>query len=60
MIMLIALVSGLVWLIINHDISFAINVLISVLVVACPCSLGLATPLSIVIASGESSKKAYL
>ena len=59
-IMLIALVSGLVWLIINHDISFAINVLISVLVVACPCSLGLATPLSIVIASGESSKKGIL
>ena len=59
-IMLIALVSGLVWLIINHDISFAINVFISVLVVACPCSLGLATPLSIVIASGESSKKGIL
>ena len=59
-IMLITLVSGLVWLIINHDISFAINVFISVLVVACPCSLGLATPLSIVIASGESSKKGIL
>ena len=59
-IMLIALVSGLVWLIINHDISFGINVFISVLVVACPCSLGLATPLSIVIASGESSKKGIL
>ena len=59
-IILIALVSGLIWLAINHDFSFAINVFISVLVVACPCSLGLATPLSIVIASGESSKKGIL
>ena len=59
-IMVIAVLSGLVWFAINRDVSWAINVFISVLVVACPCSLGLATPLSIVIASGESSKKGIL
>ena len=59
-IMIIAVLSGLVWFAINRDVSWAINVFISVLVVACPCSLGLATPLSIVIASGESSKKGIL
>ena len=59
-IMIIAVLTGLVWFAINRDVSWAINVFISVLVVACPCSLGLATPLSIVIASGESSKKGIL
>ncbi len=59
-IMIIAVLSGIIWYAINKDVSWAINVFISVLVVACPCSLGLATPLSIVIASGESSKKGIL
>ena len=59
-IIIIAILSGIVWLAISKDISKAINTFISVLVVACPCSLGLATPLSIVIASGESSKKGIL
>ena len=59
-IMLIAVLAGIIWFIINRDVSWSINVFISVLVVACPCSLGLATPLSIVIASGESSKKGIL
>ena len=59
-IIVIAVLSGLVWFAINRDVSWAINVFISVLVVACPCSLGLATPLSIVIASGKSSKKGIL
>ena len=59
-IMIIAVLSGLVWFAINREVSWAINGFISVLVVACPCSLGLATPLSIVIASGESSKKGIL
>lgn len=59
-IMLIAVLTGIIWFIINRDVSWSINVFISVLVVACPCSLGLATPLSIVIASGESSKKGIL
>ena len=59
-IMIIAILAGIIWFAINNDISFAVNIFISVLVVACPCSLGLATPLSIVIASGEASKKGIL
>lgn len=59
-IIIIAILSGIAWLAISKDISKAINTFISVLVVACPCSLGLATPLSIVIASGEASKKGIL
>ena len=59
-IMIIALVSGIIWFMIEKDFSFAINTFISVLVVACPCSLGLATPLAIVVASGEASRKGIL
>ena len=56
----ISIISFAIWFIISKDFSVAINVFVSVLVVACPCSLGLATPLAIVIASGNSSKSGIL
>ena len=45
---------------ISKNFGIAINVFVSILVVACPCSLGLATPLAIVVASGVASKKGIL
>ena len=59
-IIIISIISAIIWLILGKDISFAINIFVTVLVVACPCSLGLATPLAIVISSGEASKKGIL
>lgn len=59
-ILVIAGIAFIVWYIISKDIAFAINIFVSILVVACPCSLGLATPLAIVIASGNASKKGIL
>ena len=59
-IIIIAIISAILWLLIEKDFSFAINIFISVLVVACPCSLGLATPLAIVVASGEASRNGIL
>lgn len=59
-VILLAILSFAIWMIISKNIGTAINVLVSVLVVACPCSLGLATPLAIVIASGNASKKGIL
>ena len=56
---LIAIMGFLVWLAFDN-IQMAINVFVSVLVVACPCSLGLATPLAIVAASGVASKNGIL
>ena len=56
----ISIISFVIWFIASKDFSVAINVFVSVLVVACPCSLGLATPLAIVIASGNSSKSGIL
>ena len=56
----LAFISAIVWLIVGETFAFAINVFISVLVVACPCSLGLATPLAIVVSSGVASKEGIL
>lgn len=59
-ILAISTIAFIVWYLISKDIAFAINIFVSILVVACPCSLGLATPLAIVIASGNASKKGIL
>ena len=59
-VMLIAIVSFVIWFVISRDFGTAINILVSILVVACPCSLGLATPLAIVVATGNASKKGIL
>ena len=56
----ISILSFIVWFLITKDFTFSINIFVTILVVACPCSLGLATPLAIVTASGICSKKGIL
>ncbi len=59
-IIMIAIIAFAIWFMITKNIATAINIFVTILVVACPCSLGLATPLAIVIASGNASKKGIL
>ena len=59
-IIVIAMLAFIVWFSITKNVAIAINIFVTILVVACPCSLGLATPLAIVIASGNASKKGIL
>ena len=59
-VIIVAIISFVVWFAISKDFGIAINTFVSILVVACPCSLGLATPLAIVIATGNASKKGIL
>ena len=59
-VMIIAVIAFIIWIAISKNVATAINIFVSVLVVACPCSLGLATPLAIVIASGNASKRGIL
>lgn len=59
-IIVIAILAFIMWLAISKNVAFAINIFVTILVVACPCSLGLATPLAIVIASGRASKNGIL
>ncbi|MEI3394834.1 MAG: heavy metal translocating P-type ATPase [Clostridia bacterium] len=59
-VLVIAFLAFCIWMLISKNFGTAINIFVSILVVACPCSLGLATPLAIVIASGNASKKGIL
>lgn len=51
-VMIIAIISFILYLIIGQNFSVALSTFVTILVVACPCSLGLATPLAIVVSEG--------
>jgi Cu+-exporting ATPase len=56
----IAILSGAAWLLAGESLSFALTAFTAVLVIACPCALGLATPTAIMVASGNASKRGIL
>ena len=56
----IAIIATIIWLLLGYPFEFALSIGISVLVISCPCALGLATPVSIMVGTGKAAENGIL
>lgn len=59
-VVVIAIISFTIWMILGQSLSFSISSFVTVLIIACPCALGLATPISVIIGSGLGARNGIL
>lgn len=59
-VMAIALLAAVIWMLTGQDLGFSLSIGISVLVISCPCALGLATPVAIMVGTGRGAREGVL